>query len=58
MISRGTTDGGLEVRGALIGRMGRSPLLTEVAPVGGAVEILVAQVKAVSAETRLVVRGG
>ena len=38
--------------------MGRCPFLTGVAPISGAVEILVAQVKAVSAETRLIMRRG
>ena len=58
MISGGTTNCGFQVRGALVERMGRSPFLAEVAPISGAVEVLVAQVKAVSAETRLIVRGG
>ena len=42
----------------MIGRMGRCPLFAGVAPISGAVEIFVPQVKAVSAETRLIVRGG
>ena len=58
MISGRTTNGGVQVLGALVERMGGSPFLASVAPVCGAVEILVAQVKAVSAEARLVVRGG
>ena len=58
MIARGAANSSLEVLGALIERMGRSPLLAGVAPVCGAVEILMAQVKAVSAEARLVMRGG
>ena len=50
MITRGAADNGRETRGAQIERMGGSPLFAAFAPISGAVEVFVSEVKTVGAK--------
>ena len=51
MVTRRTADNRSEVGRAAIERVGGSPFLADIAPISGAVGILVSKVKAVGAET-------
>ena len=50
MVTRGAADNGRETRGALIKRVGGSPLFAAFTPISGAVEVFVSEMKAVGAK--------
>ena len=51
------TDDGSKTGGAAVEGVSRSPLLADVAPISGALGVLVSEVKAVGAESGFVLRG-
>ena len=57
MVTRRAANDGFEARWASIERVGGSPLLADVAPISGALGVLVSEVKAVGAESGFVLRG-